>query len=136
MGSMVFAENFKEELETRVVGPCPVFGIHKMYKTGNYSGDYANVYNKTSGSLIAEWYQEYQCECGEYFVCEGTPGIDQNPVGRYFYEGDIFERSINYIPVSGFNVRGWKTYRTSPRGKTTTMQSEIEGYTFYDGTHS
>jgi hypothetical protein len=124
---------FASQIEPRVVGPCPLYGIHRMYTTSGLV--HVDVYN-SSGQLIANNFQEYNCACGEPFVCEGSPGVENNPVGRYFFNHDIHSREIqSYLPLLGY-VMKWQSYRSAPRGEITTPQTDpaFEGYTFYQGT--
>jgi hypothetical protein len=115
--SLTFAMDADIIVTPDEVAPCPDWGLHRMYA----SDPIVIVRNAATDEQILSWLGEYECSCGEIFVCSGTPQLS-NPIFYYFYDTDLFGKT------SGLGVTTYYTNRTTARY---TSNITLPGYRFY-----
>lgn len=100
------------EINPFEVGPCALYGLHKMYA---YST--ATVKYKETNKIAIKLGTMYGCNCGANIVVEGrSPG---SPLGKYVTDPTLVTSFLHVI------------YETPASNVKSTSNYSIPGYRFY-----
>lgn len=102
-----------DEINPTEVGPCYLYGIHKMYSKGS-----ATVKYKDTGKNALRLGTMYRCACNSTIVTQGRP--PGAPIGIYI---------TNPTPVIG--IAGHVSYVTPRSNVKNTSKYSLPGYRFY-----